>query len=105
MSYKITRRGPAFLLVCAAAWAGAGWFWRGTLTDAQVIRTVGFAQAQVRTQTGAQSPAPSDVPAHAGHAAVGWIPQEILNRPVSLRSGIGAYHESVTTPSAIAQKF
>jgi tetratricopeptide (TPR) repeat protein len=43
--------------------------------------------------------------AHANHAAVGWIPEEILNRPVALRVGIGVYHEKVTTSSALAQKF
>ena len=43
--------------------------------------------------------------AHAGHATVGWIPEEILSRPVALRTGIGFYHEKVTTSSALAQKF
>jgi tetratricopeptide (TPR) repeat protein len=43
--------------------------------------------------------------AHAGHAAVGWIPEEILSHPVALRTGIGFYHEKVTTSSALAQKF
>jgi tetratricopeptide (TPR) repeat protein len=42
---------------------------------------------------------------HAGHVMVGWIPEEILNRPVTLRTGIGPYHEKVTTSSAAAQKF
>src|SRR5579859_1628367 len=42
---------------------------------------------------------------HANHARVGWVPEEILNRPVALRQGIGVYHEKVTTPSALAQKF
>jgi tetratricopeptide (TPR) repeat protein len=42
---------------------------------------------------------------HAGHALVGWVPDEILNRPVALRTGIGPYHEKVTTSSAVAQKF
>jgi len=42
---------------------------------------------------------------HAGHAMVGWVPEEILNRPVALRAGIGPYYEKVTTSSAVAQKF
>jgi tetratricopeptide (TPR) repeat protein len=42
---------------------------------------------------------------HANHARVGWVPEEILSRPVALREGVGAYHEKVTTPSAAAQKF
>src|SRR5437879_4640468 len=42
---------------------------------------------------------------HANHATVGWVPEEILDRPVALRTGIGVYHEKVTTSSALAQKF
>jgi len=48
----------------------------------------------------AQAPA-----GHVGHALVGWVPEEILNRPAQLRRGIGSYHETVTTSSALAQKF
>ena len=36
---------------------------------------------------------------------VGWVPKEILNRPVPLRQGIGNLHEEVTTSSPEAQKF
>ena len=42
---------------------------------------------------------------HAGHTTIGWVPEEILNRPVVLREGVGTYHEKVTTSSAAAQKF
>src|SRR5689334_3830375 len=42
---------------------------------------------------------------HANHAIIGWIPQEILSRPVALRPGIGIYHEKVTTSSELAQRF
>jgi tetratricopeptide (TPR) repeat protein len=42
---------------------------------------------------------------HSNHTVVGWVPEEILNRPVALRRGIGEYHEKVTTSSALAQKF
>jgi tetratricopeptide (TPR) repeat protein len=42
---------------------------------------------------------------HANHAHVGWVPEEILNRPVALRQGVGMYHERVTTSSPLAQKF
>ena len=42
---------------------------------------------------------------HADHESVGWVPQEILNRPLSLRDGIGPYQETVTTSSALAQNF
>ena len=42
---------------------------------------------------------------HANHATVGWVPEEILDRPVALRTGIGVYHEKVNTSLALAQKF
>lgn len=49
-------------------------------------------------------------PAHAqheGHDAgmVGWVPLEILERPVPLREGVGILHDPVTTPSPQAQAF
>src|SRR5438874_5465112 len=43
-------------------------------------------------------------PQHAGHD-VGHIPQEVLERPVTLRQGIGRVHEAVTTTSPEAQAF
>src|SRR5215510_3968827 len=45
---------------------------------------------------------------HEGHSAdepVGWIPREILERPVQLRRDIGNVHEKVTTTSLEAQAF
>jgi tetratricopeptide (TPR) repeat protein len=36
---------------------------------------------------------------------IGWVPREILERPVALRSGIGKVHEPVTTSSPEAQAF
>jgi tetratricopeptide (TPR) repeat protein len=44
---------------------------------------------------------------HEGHgaAAAGWVPAEILNRPVPLRKGIGSIHDPVTTSSPQAQSF
>jgi len=42
---------------------------------------------------------------HAACAAVGWVPREVLQRPVALRTGIGRTHETVTTSSAEAQAF
>jgi len=40
---------------------------------------------------------------HASCAAVGWVPREILQRPVGLRESIGPLHDPVTTPSKEAQ--
>jgi Tfp pilus assembly protein PilF len=40
---------------------------------------------------------------HANCAAMGWVPREILERPVTLRSGTGNAHEPVTTSSTEAQ--
>lgn len=42
---------------------------------------------------------------HEGHDIVGWIPREILERPVALRSDIGNVHEKVTTSARKAQAF
>ena len=39
------------------------------------------------------------------HDKVGWVPKEILERPVALRQGIGNLHEQVTTTSPQAQAF
>jgi len=41
---------------------------------------------------------------HASHGG-GPVPREILDRPVTLRSGIGSVHEKVSTSSAEAQAF
>src|SRR5712692_228512 len=37
--------------------------------------------------------------------SVGWVPREILQRPVALREGIGKINDPVTTSSAAAQAF
>jgi tetratricopeptide (TPR) repeat protein len=36
---------------------------------------------------------------------IGWVPREILERPVSLRAGIGTIHDKITTSSSQAQAF
>src|SRR6266481_488797 len=42
---------------------------------------------------------------HEQHEVVGWVPQDILERPLPLRRDIGNLHEKVTTSSAEAQAF
>jgi protein-disulfide isomerase/lipoprotein NlpI len=42
---------------------------------------------------------------HERHKMVGWVPQEILERRVSLRRDIGNLHEKVTTSSGEAQAY
>jgi tetratricopeptide (TPR) repeat protein len=42
---------------------------------------------------------------HEGHQPSGPVPREILERPVSLRQGVGTLHEKVTTSSQEAQSF
>jgi protein-disulfide isomerase/Tfp pilus assembly protein PilF len=42
---------------------------------------------------------------HEAHETVGWVPREILERPVPLRANIGNVHEKVTTSSPEAQAF
>jgi tetratricopeptide (TPR) repeat protein len=52
---------------------------------------------------GASSPAQQS--AHDGHSNTGPVPLEILQRPVTLRAGIGELHEKVSTHSSEAQSF
>ncbi len=54
---------------------------------------------------GAVSPAPAQDDPHAHHGSVGWVPREILEKPVTLRDGIGRVHEAVSTSSKEAQAF
>jgi tetratricopeptide (TPR) repeat protein len=42
---------------------------------------------------------------HAACGSIGWVPREILERPVTLRTGIGNSHDPVTTASTEAQAF
>jgi tetratricopeptide (TPR) repeat protein len=44
---------------------------------------------------------------HQGHESmeIGWVPEEILTKPVTLRQGIGTVHDPVTTSSPEAQAF
>ena len=54
---------------------------------------------------GSVRPAFAQNSSHHDHENIGWIPREILERPVSLRKGIGNLHEEVATPSPQAQAF
>jgi tetratricopeptide (TPR) repeat protein len=42
---------------------------------------------------------------HAACAEVGWVPREVLERPVPLRQGLGWAHDAATTTSKEAQAF
>ena len=53
--------------------------------------------------TGAASPAQQA--SHDGHSNTGPVPLEILQRPVTLRTGVGELHEKVSTQSPEAQSF
>jgi tetratricopeptide (TPR) repeat protein len=51
---------------------------------------------------------PLAVAQHEGHEpkeAIGWVPREVLERPLPLRQGIGKVHEEVTTASPEAQAY
>ncbi len=48
---------------------------------------------------------PAQQSPHEGHSSTGPVPLEILQRPVTLRTGIGELHEKVSTQSAEAQSF
>jgi Tfp pilus assembly protein PilF len=39
------------------------------------------------------------------HAHIGYVPREIMSRPIALETGIGTFHEKVTASSVQAQKF
>jgi tetratricopeptide (TPR) repeat protein len=52
----------------------------------------------------AVSAAAQDDP-HAACAAAGWVPRQILDRPLPMRAGTGNAHEVVTTSSPEAQAF
>lgn len=60
-------------------------------------------QAQHDHPTGS----PSQVMEHPSSEPeeIGWVPREILDRPLQLRDGIGPVHERVTTSSVEAQKY
>ena len=68
---------------------------------ARLRRRAGFASALLLAAAGG---AAQDDP-HAACSAVGWVPREILERPLPLRQGIGRTHETVTTASGDAQAF
>ena len=42
---------------------------------------------------------------HAHHGPVGWVPREVLEKPTTLREGIGKLNDVVTTSSRDAQSF
>ena len=42
---------------------------------------------------------------HAGCGKVGWVPREVLRRPVGLRADVGPLHDPVTTSAKDAQAF
>jgi tetratricopeptide (TPR) repeat protein len=48
---------------------------------------------------------PAQQSPHEGHSSAGPVPLEILQRPVTLRAGIGELHEKVSTHSPEAQSF
>ena len=86
---------------------------RRTTKRAELTRRVspGSAMLIVVFVLGAVAAAGSGQPAfgqaemHHEHENIGWVPREILEKPVSLRQGIGNLHEQVTTHSPEAQSF
>ncbi len=60
-----------------------------------------FSLALLGVNPGVASPAQKS--AHEGHSNTGPVPLEVLQRPVTLRTGIGELHEKVSTQSAEAQ--
>ena len=66
---------------------------------APVLLLTALAAALVPAAWGQEDP-------HAACAgSIGWVPREVLERPLPLRTGIGVALEAVTTSSAEAQAF
>lgn len=128
----IGRTGPAAALLVAlavfaaqVAWSPwwlarfhfgpVEWVWRSLTYGAAQPMRVRPAPAAPRValllllSVGAAAPARAQHEhGHMGHeeeARVGWVPREVLERPVQLREGVGAVHDPVTTPSREAQAF
>ncbi len=60
-----------------------------------------FSLVLLAVNPGVASPAQQSP--HEGHSNTGPVPLEVLQRPVTLRTGIGELHEKVSTQSAEAQ--
>ncbi len=60
-----------------------------------------FSLVLLGVNPGVASPAQQSP--HEGHSTTGPVPLEVLQRPVTLRTGIGELHEKVSTQSAEAQ--
>jgi tetratricopeptide (TPR) repeat protein len=76
-----------------------------TPLSALLVLGLGLAAAPLRAQQGGQHAPHVAQSAQHVHEAIGWVPREILQRPVTLRQGVGNAHEKVTTSSAQAQAF
>src|SRR5579863_5615689 len=76
---------------CPGPWKSSV-MWRGASIVFGVLCFLGFAATRLQAQ-------------HEGHAAGIRVPEEILQRPLPLRQGIGKVHEAVTTSSPEAQAY
>jgi protein-disulfide isomerase/tetratricopeptide (TPR) repeat protein len=68
-------------------------------------RMIWFVICALWSSCVALAPAFAQQGGHEAHRTIGWVPREILERPVPLQQGIGNDHEEVTTTSPQAQKF
>ncbi len=64
-----------------------------------------FASSLVCLWVLAAVPPQAQQEGHEAHELVGWVPREMLERPVPLRQGIGKIHDQVTTSSPQGQAF
>ena len=67
----------------------------------RLLRSAGLAAAALSAGLG---PAAAQDDPHAACAKMGWVPREILERPVALRPGTGNAQDVVTTSSAEAER-
>jgi tetratricopeptide (TPR) repeat protein len=70
-----------------------------------VWRRLSFLSLAALLMVFAISPAAAQHEDHQPANAVGWVPKELLKRPLPLREGVGKLHEEVTTKSSQAQAY
>ena len=77
----------------------------GLSASAQPQTDHGGRWMQPQTDDGGRGQQPQDDPHAACSASAGWVPRDILTRPLALREGIGNAREDVTAASPQARAF
>jgi tetratricopeptide (TPR) repeat protein len=82
------------------------------LSPVLIVLSCGLATVSLHAEVPPKPPAATPAEATGSQAAchsasdpIGWIPAEVLQRPIPLRQGVGRVHEAVTTSKPEAQAF